>query len=552
MAKLPALTAGFEDDRIGGCNCDAICPASLPLQSCRPPLYAFALKRAASIQPRGKPGGNPRARTRWCVLALLLAGGLAYSNSLSGPFVFDDRTAIVDNPRIHTLADANRLTSLRGLVDFSFAVNDALGGLNPLGYHLINLGIHLCAGLTLFGLVRRTLKLPKLAPRLLRAAADSLALAIALLWLVHPLTTQAVTYVCQRYESAAALFYLLGLYAFCRSCETDARRRSWLALVVLCYACGLHCKETAISFPLVLLWYDRALIAGSWSALWTRKAFYGVLCLATVLLAGATLAPTVGTLAREVARSPATPAPAGQQHKGDVLIVDGLTPVSYLLSQPGVILHYLQLSVWPVGQCFDYDWPVARGAGQILPPLVAVLGLLTATAWADFRHPPAAFLAGAFFLFLAPTSSVLPIRDLMVEHRMYLPLAAVICLVVLGGFVALSRPRMSLASGQRHWRLGAAALGTAVVALGMLTWARNSLYASQVTLWEDTCQQAPHNSRTRMLLGTAYLAENRADEAREQFEIAAEQFQHKLALNPDVAATYCELAATVLPEIGPQ
>ena len=82
----------------------------------------------------------------------------------------------------------------------------------------------------------------------------------------------------------------------------------------------------------------------------------------------------------------------------------------------------------------------------------------------------------------------------------------------------------------------------------MLTWARNSLYASQVTLWEDTCQQAPHNSRTRMLLGTAYLAENRADRAREQFEIAAEQFRRKLALNPDAAATYCELAL-VLPEL---
>ena len=122
-----------------------------------------------------------------------------------------------------------------------------------------------------------------------------------------------------------------------------------------------------------------------------------------------------------------------------------------------MILHYLRLSAWPIGQCFDYDWPVARGAGQILPPLVAVLGLLAATAWAVFRYPPAAFLAGVFFLFLAPTSSILPIRDLMVEHRMYLPLAAVICLVVLGGFVALSRSRMSLASGQRHLALGAAA-----------------------------------------------------------------------------------------------
>jgi hypothetical protein len=117
-----------------------------------------------------------------------------------------------------------------------------------------------------------------------------------------------------------------------------------------------------------------------------------------------------------------------------VLVLDKISPVEYALSQPGVILHYLRLCFWPQGQCFYYAWPVASTVWEIIPPLAVVVGLLLTTGWLVIRRPELAFLGGWFFVILAPTSSVLPIKDLAFEHRMYLPLAAVITVVVLGGY----------------------------------------------------------------------------------------------------------------------
>ncbi len=427
------------------------------------------------------------------------------------------------------LTTSRRWTSQRGLVDFSFAVNYALGGLNPGGYHLVNLAIHLATGLGLFALMRRTLVGPKLNERFGRHA-EGLAFITSLLWLVHPLNTQAVTYICQRYESAAALMYVLGLYAFCRAAEPAANRRLWLALVVVCYALGLRCKETMITFPLLLLWYDRTFVAPDWRAVWQRKLLYGSLLLVTVLLAGAILVPTLHTLLSEMFAAGSQESVARGQTESTAIIVAGLTPWTYLASQPGVILYYLHLAVWPVGQCLDHTWPAASSLDQVIAPALVVMALLAATAWAAAHGFRAAFLAAAFFLFLAPTSSILPIRDLMVEHRMYLPLAAVVALAV------LAVEQFTRSSGLR-WAVAAAA-GVAVLALGTLTWARNQVYADEITLWTETCQCAPLNPRAHYALG---LALNRIQQPAE----AIEPFMRSIALDPQFAEVYSELGLSL-------
>ena len=474
-------------------------------------------RSSRQVRPSSPKVSAPRP---WLAAVLLgIAIVTCYSNSLFGPFVFDDQFSIVMNPTLGQLGDTGRLGSLRGLVDFSFAVNHALGGLNPLGFHLVNLAIHILAGLTLFGLLRRTLSGPKLVERF-GSQAEILAVIVALLWSVHPLATEAVTYICQRFESTAALFYLLGLYAFCRGSEPAANRKLWYSLVVVCYALGLRSKETAITFPLVLVWYDRAFVSNRWRDLLDREVLYGSLVLITVVLAGATLAPTLLTLSQEIVKTPGESSDVVEVPKTSALIVEGMTPWTYMWSQPGVILHYLRLCFWPTGQCFYSDWPIARTAGEVVPPLLVILGLLAAIVWAIFRCPRAAFLGGAFFLYLAPTSSIVPIRDLMVEHRMYLPLAAVIAFVV----VAMSQVK---ALSSRH-ALSLALVGTAVFTLAMLTWTRNQVYSNEIDLWQDTCRQTPLNSRAYYGLGYAF---NNA----QQFGPAIDALQKAVSIRPDFA-----------------
>ena len=154
-------------------------------------------------------------------LLIAAAGGLAYSNSFSVPFIFDDIRAIVENPSIREPGDLEQVltgppdSSVRDrpVVGLTLAFNYALGGLAVGGYHLFNLAVHILAGLTLFGIVRRTLLAPRLPGRF-QESSTPLALAISLIWLVHPLQTESVTYIIQRSESLAGFFYLFTLYSF--------------------------------------------------------------------------------------------------------------------------------------------------------------------------------------------------------------------------------------------------------------------------------------------------------------------------------------------------
>ena len=193
---------------------------------------------------------------------------LAYSNSFCGVFVFDDRLEIVKNPALERLWPpggamfGGQTMPARPLPYYTFAINYALHGTKVWGYHAVNLAIHLAAGLVLFGIVRRTLRMPRVPSRY-AAAADGLALAAALLWVVHPLQTESVTYIYQRMESLMGLFYLLTLYCFLHSAASP-RPWLWLGAAVLCCAAGMDSKEVMVTAPLLVLWYDRVFVARGW------------------------------------------------------------------------------------------------------------------------------------------------------------------------------------------------------------------------------------------------------------------------------------------------
>jgi protein O-mannosyl-transferase len=314
------------------------------------------------------PGESVPTGGLTAAVVIVAAGMMVYANSFSGPFVFDGTKFIEQNLTIRRLWPpwAPMIGTARPIAAWSFAVNYALGGTNTWGYHTVNLAIHMAAALALFGIIRRSLVSGRLACRF-AGAACGLALTVALLWLVHPLQTQSVTYIYQRYESLMGLFILLTLYGFIRT--QDALRPSrWYIASAVCCLLAVTTKEVAAVTPLLILWYDRALVASSWREIVRRRwAYY------------AGLAGTWVVLAELMLRQADKYADAG------VLAVRHVTPWQYAVSQPGIIAHYLRLCFWPTGLCLDYGWPVANTAGAIIPPLLLIAALLAITVWTIFR-----------------------------------------------------------------------------------------------------------------------------------------------------------------------
>ncbi len=240
--------------------------------------------------------GEQRPRVAfWIAVVVLVAATIAaYSNTFHSPFVFDDAHDIVQNYSIRRLRPLSQVflaesggktyVQSRPVVNLTFALNYATAKLNPFQYHVTNLAIHVLAGLALFGIARRTLRLPSLAERY-AGVATPLAFAMAAMWVLHPLQTQAVTYVTQRYESLMGLFYLLSLYCAIRS-DSSGHGRWWAAGSVAACLASMGCKEVAVSIPLVILLYDRAFMAGSFAEAWRRRrGFYAALAATWVALA---------------------------------------------------------------------------------------------------------------------------------------------------------------------------------------------------------------------------------------------------------------------------
>lgn len=484
-----------------------------------------AAKRSGQREPAGELGKPWSRGATWLACTLLVVATLAaYSSTLRYPFLFDDGVNIVDNASIRQLWPVWRVFvngSLKGvpvrsrpLVNLSLAVNYAMGELDPLPYHVTNVAIHVLAGLALFGLVRGTLTLPDLRERY-GEAATPLALVIAAVWMLHPLQTQAVTYLIQRCESMMGLFFLLALYSVFLS-QSALRPRWWEAAAVLACLASMTCKEVAAAAPLVILLYDRAFLSGSLREAWRRRRGMYLGLGASWAVLGMLLVWSGG--------------PSGVSGR-DAGFSSPIASAEYARSQLGVILHYLRLSFWPQGQVFDYGWPIARTAGEIVPGAVVVFGLLAATAWACVRYPKWGLLGAAFFLILAPSSSLMPIADLAVEHRMYLPLAPVVVAAVILTYELLGRLAGRLPFLRRRvWTYGLPAVAV-IVALGIATYSRNQVYSTSEATWRDVIAKVPGNARGFAGLGFVLQRLGRDDEALELYHQA-------LALDPRSALAH--------------
>ncbi len=471
----------------------------------------------------------------------MLAVLLVYANSLSAPFVFDDHLSITENPTIRQLWPLSTPLSPpsgqgltvegRPLLNLSLALNYAISGTSPLGYHATNIAIHALAALTLFGLVRRTLLGLGVQP------ATLLALCAALPWAVHPLQTESVTYVVQRTESLMGLLYLATIYCFARSTVSAVGRVSdppspqrplpssllahrggsetrptfkpatWRALAVIACALGMATKEVMLTAPLLTLLYDRTFVSGSFRAALQRHGrFYAALAVTWLLLAALVL--------------------GSGDRGGTIGPAAGVTSWEYLLCQSRAVLHYARLAVWPQPLIFDYGSDFVSLA-TAAPYLLVDLALLALTIFALWRRPLWGFLGAWFFVILAPTSSFVGgTRQMLAEHRIYLSLAALAVLSVLAARHFL---------GRRFW-LASLLIS---VALGVATFQRNADYASALTLYRDTAAKRPDNAFARYNLGKIY-----ADTGRHTEAVA--EFQQTVQLKPGLAYAHFNLANSLV------
>ncbi len=488
----------------------------------------------------------------------MLAGAawIAYADSFAGVFVMDDKYAVLDNPHIKTLwpltdamsAPPENPVSGRPVASLTLAINYALapdeardvmtpGGpqappgtteqflRNVWGYHFVNLALHVMAGLALFGVVRRTLLTEALRARF-GPWSTALAFAVSLFWLVHPLTTDAVTYIAQRTEVLMGLFFLLTLYCAIRAGDPgvgDRRRLWWTAGAVAACALGMGSKQTMVVAPLMVWLWDWLFGRGENR----RWRLYAGLA-ATWLVLGALVAHE------------RWPHSIGSSR-------EGWTPWTYLLTQSGVIVHYLRLVFVPWPLALDYDgWPMARSIADVAPHAALLAVLFAATVFGIVRRRPWGYIGAWFFAALAPSSSLLPLpTEIAAERRMYLPLAAIVVLVVLLAFAAGREALARLLAARAHAPVGKAlaivAVAGVALMLGSLTQARNRDYWSDERIWADTVEKRPNNPRARLNYGVDLSMAHRDGEAEQQLREAVRLKETSAPAHGNLGAVLCRL-----------
>jgi tetratricopeptide (TPR) repeat protein len=404
------------------------------------------------------------------------------------------------------------VTSGRPLVNLSLALNYFFDGYDTLGYHAVNIVIHVLSSVLLYGVIRRTLLLDRFHDKF-GAASWQLGLAVALVWAIHPLQTDSVEYVSQRTESLMGLCYIATLYASLRYFTAAGTREKVVAAISASLAClsGMACKEVMVSAPVMALLFDRAFISGSIpTALKRSWPLYAGLAAGWLLLLGLNI---------DAPRSHA----AG--------LGTGLPVYAWWFTEAKVVLLYLGLSIWPWPLVIHHETPFVWTFAAALPWLLPVCLLGITTLVLLWRRNTLGYLGAWFFIILSPTLVVPMPSEVLAERRMYLPLAAVVVLVIVGGFAAsseLAARRWSVEGPRGRWpplrKTMIASVAVSIVFCAVTSY-RLSAYRDVVTIWRDAVAHQPNNVRATINLGCAL-------EDAGQREQAIAQFEHALEIDP--------------------
>lgn len=469
---------------------------------------------------------NKTAAILLAAVLIAAAGSAVYRPALEAGFYLDDLPSIVNNHAITDVSDLGAIWNFwptRFLTYLTLALNYHRAGLNPASYRVFNVVVHLAAALLVYLILLEPVRLPR-----------SASLAGALFFLLHPVQTQAVTYIVQRAASLAALFYLATIFFYFKSFRTSpvrGWRKTFYLLALISAAAAFLSKEYAVTLPFSLLLIQRLFGERGRRSRLGLVPFFVLLLIFSMIVFSHRENPYYRDsgqlqLLREAA-SPAEP-----ESPPPVPVSD------YFRTQPRVALTYLRLVFYPVAQQLDYDYPFF--SSLVEPPvafsLAVIAALLLAAVKAAALSPPAALGTLWFFLALLPESSLVPILDPIAEHRLYLPLfgPALLFGLLVQRFI-LPRPRFLLAPA------------AVILCLAALTFQRNRAWTDPVAFWEDNAARAPGKARVVGNLGKAYLdvlesAPPLSPAERSRYRRrAVEAFERVLEIDPRQGAAHVNL-----------
>lgn len=447
---------------------------------------------------------------------------LVYANTLNAPFIFDDFHSIIDNPaiKIANLSPTSLITAAtqshakhRWLPNLSFALNYHAHGAKVLGYHLVNILIHFLTGITAYLLFLTTMRL---LPKTDAVPKGEIALLAALLWLVHPLQSNAVTYIVQRMTSMMTLFYLLSLLCYVKGRiekRAAGKRNAFFTISLLCGLLALFSKENAVMLPLLLLAYEYFFIPADCH----KKNIYRI-SIATIGLVSLLL----GWLF--LGSHPVETILNGYRTRS-------FTLPERLLTEPRIIFFYLSLLLLPLPSRLNINHDFAVSHALLSPPqtIFAIAGLAGIVML--IRHlyqREQRLLSFALLWFLANLlieSTVIPL-ELLFEHRLYLPSLFL--------FPAAVTILYNLTTTHRAMARSISAI--CLLLLALLTWQRNTTWATAESLWIDVVRKSPNLARGHVNLGRAFIAEKR-------FQEAEQQLRRAMTLEPADSRAYQALAA---------
>ena len=449
----------------------------------------------------------PAASGWWGALIILAAVALLYGHTLNVPMYLDDHRALLENYQLRDLpATVAKVFSQRGLSNLTFALNYRMTGWSLPPLHLVNIVLHAACGLLVWRLLLRLTKGPWLP------------LLGALLFVAHPLQTQAVNYLVQRATMLGAFFFLLAFLLYLRARDTLTAGSStylWPYLgAVLAGTLAVIAKENTATLPLVLYVYERLFPRAGGGACRPALLRLAPFCLAPALL-GATLALALAS--GNVSRVFYYPI-ASLQHN---------TPLNYLATQFSVIWVYLRLLVLPYGQALEHAYPIVSTWFTLKTALGlgGLLGIGALAWWLRGRRPLAAFGIAWFFLALLVESSIIPL-DPLFEHRLYLPLFGVILLLFDG---------LAAAFAERRLLVGLLIL---LLILMPLAWRRNALWNDPIAFYENELQVSPHGERAVKRLASLYRQAGRHAESLQLMEATIARYPDSYFLYNDLARLY--------------
>jgi protein O-mannosyl-transferase len=428
---------------------------------------------------------STKVKLFFAILALGVLILTVYANTLFSPFNFDDQALL---RHMNTSSNYYNFWPVRyrHVIYFSFKLNQSLSGLNPLSYHLTNILFHFLSSATILLISFKTFnKSTKWEGK----AALGLAITIAFLFALHPLHTEAITYLSGRASGIGGFFFLLSLLFFIMGSERgrDLNIPLFYSLALLAFGLALLSKETTLTFPLAAILYDLCFMRNeNWRPFKGRLLFI-YFPLFVFIGAFFFFTPMISDLA---------------------LGWLGKVEIDYALTQSGILGYALKIFLFPINLTFDYDFPPHWARLRFVTVLIWLFVLFAVIK--NFRKisPVVTFALLWFIITLSPTNSFLPRTDLLSERNLYLPSIGPIFLIAYGFHYLLFRKSEGRLSKQ-----GMALLVTLFLIIGSLLIVRNSVYRTNIVLWEDTYKKSPSDLKVLHNLSHFYLEDKRYQQA---------------------------------------